>query len=342
MGDNNNDETQTECYEEDEGLEMEEFPLNQESSKNIGAQPDIISNANFFLQEPIKKFSLRLSNAYRKEEMRVKAKTDLEDHPPEISIRVPSLSAYLLPPKDGNPGSNPIFKERLAKLERDFIREYRGILSEAVDSDIARAKAEYANLMELYTTDCVSVFDTEYRRTRNTSSASSFDTARDTWITQAKTKVDAVAKDIFRTQNKKDKRKSTDTTTTSVNSDNVSQNNKKKPKPSSNTTDSRSGTSRNSSSSSSNGSNSSRGNSNTGIIPTANTANNNTALDPTAIANLSELITSNVMKSLAKNGFGARQPPKPRAPEKNKGFQHTNRQNGNNANSKFGGGNQRR
>jgi len=98
MGDNNNDETQTEYYEEDEGLEMEEFPLNQESPKNIGALPDIISNAIYSLQEPIKMFNLRLSNAYRKEEMRTKAKTDLEDHPPEISIRVPSLSAYLLPP----------------------------------------------------------------------------------------------------------------------------------------------------------------------------------------------------------------------------------------------------
>ena len=341
MGDTN-DETQTEEYYEEEDFEKEKFPLNQESSKNTGAHPDIISDANFFLQEPIKKFSLRLSNAHRKEEMRTKAKTDLEDHPPEISVRVPSLSAYLLPPKDGNPGSNPIFKERLAKLERDFIREYRGILSEAVDSDIARAKAEYANLMELYTTECVSVFDTEYRRTRSSSSASSFDVARDTWITQAKTKVDAEAKDIFRAQNKKDKRKSTGTTTTSVNSDNSSHN-KKKTKPSSNTTDGRSGTSRNSSSSSSSGSNPSRGGySNAGIIPISNTANNNTALDPTAIANLSELITSNVMKSLAKNGIGAKQTPKPRAPEKNKGYQHTSRQNGNNANSKVGGGNQRR
>ena len=199
MGDHVDTQTEKDISYEGDIEEEEDFPLGQ-TALMIGAQPDIINDADFFLDEPIKKFSCKLNNALRKKESRKKVRDGMDDIAPPIKVEFPSLDNYILRPKDDNPGTNPSFREKLDNLTREFIRAGRVILKEAVEDDINRAKAEYAQTLGRFTTECEPIFDTEYRRTRHVTSASVMDSDKETWLKEAQTKVEAKAMVIYQAQ----------------------------------------------------------------------------------------------------------------------------------------------
>ena len=328
--------------------EEDEFPLRQ-TSLNISAQPDIISDADFFLNEPIKKFSCKLNNALRKKESRKKVRDGMDDIAPPIKVDFPSLDNYILRPKDDNPGTNQIFRERLDNLTREFIRAGRVILKEAVEDDINRAKAEYSQTLRRFTTECEPIFDTEYRRTRNVNSASAMGSDKETWLKEAKTKVEAKAMVIYQAQ-QTDKRKRDDTTT---NSNKPVKGTSKEPTKNKSSGSATSNVDRNSSSRSSSSSTTSSSlppskKKKKTDISTNSSANGDTRprveaplgevstsgaplpISADFAANLSKEITANVLKELQKNGLGARTNPIPRANNQNFKGKHRNNQGGRN------------